>query len=107
MRDIWENADGAAGGPDDYSIVAVVHALAARGVDLPTAFTFFAAANRLPGLAYSEGAANNYPTAPPAGSFKLSKAKRTAAGRSARSPISPPRPPGSCPGPGCRRRPGS
>ena len=76
VRDMWERADGAVGGPDDYSILAVAHALANRGVDLRTAFTYFAAANRMPALSYSEGAANGYPTAPPGGTFKLSTSKK-------------------------------
>lgn len=76
VRDIWERADGAAGGPDDYSMQAVDFALAARGVDGPGAFRSFAAANRLPAQYYEEGADNDYPVAAPAGKFKLSTSKK-------------------------------
>ena len=76
VRDMWERADGAAGGPDDYSIQAVDFALAARGVDGPGAFRSFAAANRLPAKYYEEGADNHYPVAPPDGKFKLSTSKK-------------------------------
>ncbi|WP_395659436.1 MXAN_6640 family putative metalloprotease [Nocardioides sp.] len=76
IRGMWERADGAAGGPDDYSMQAVQNALADRGVSMTGAFTSFAAANRVPALSYSEGAANDYPTAPPDGIFKLSTSKK-------------------------------
>ena len=76
VRDMWERADGASGGPDDYSMLAVQNALAARSVSLVNAFTSFAAANRMPGLNYDEGAANNYPVASPAGTIKLSSSKK-------------------------------
>jgi hypothetical protein len=76
VRDMWRRADGSAGGQDDYSMQAVANVLADRGVDTTTAFAYFAAANRMPRLAYAEGAANGYPTAAPAGTFKLSTAKK-------------------------------
>lgn len=63
VRDIWELADGAEDGPDDYSIEAVAHALSARGAGLRPTWARFAAANRRPGSTYKEGAANGYPAA--------------------------------------------
>ena len=76
VRDMWRRADGSATGPDDYSMQAVNRVLADRGVNPTTAFTLFAAANRMPQLSYSEGAANNYPTAAPNGTFTLSSSKK-------------------------------
>ena len=76
VRDMWERADGAAGGPDDYSILAVKNVLAERGVELPVAFAAFATANRAPALWYEEGAVNHYPVAAPAGVFRLSTAEK-------------------------------
>lgn len=76
VRDMWERADGAAGGPDDYSMAAIENTLVARGVDPAGAFTSFAAANRLPALSYEEGKENKYPTAAPAGTFKMSTSKK-------------------------------
>lgn len=76
VRDMWIRADGAAGGPDDYSIQAVANVLNARGVSLPYAYSVFAAYNRMPGRYYQEGAANHYPVAAPAGTIKLTKAKK-------------------------------
>lgn len=64
IRDIWELADGAKGGPDEYSIQAVSDVLAARGSGLRPTWAKFSAANRRPGTAYDEGAANSYPAAP-------------------------------------------
>lgn len=64
VRLMWERADGAAGGPDEYSIQAVAGALADRGAEFSTVFAQFADANRTPGSSYSEGSANHYPAAP-------------------------------------------
>ncbi len=69
VRDIWERADAAAGGPDDYSTQAIVHALRADGTTFRQQFGDFAAANRIPALAYSEG--QSYPAAPLAASYRL------------------------------------
>ncbi|CAI9416286.1 MXAN_6640 family putative metalloprotease [Nocardioides sp. T2.26MG-1] len=76
VRDIWRRADGAAGGRDEYSIQAVANTLGDYGYDLTTLYALFATANRAPARWYAEGAANHYPTAPPAGSFKLTSAKK-------------------------------
>ncbi len=76
VRDIWERADGAAGGPDEYSIQAVSSVLAQRGTSLTEAYALFATANRAPALWYAEGAANHYPSAGPSGTFKLTSSKK-------------------------------
>jgi hypothetical protein len=76
VREIWERADGSAGGPDDYSIAAVKHVLAAHGGGLRTVWARFAAANRRPGAAYEEGRAGRYPTARLAGTVDLTGAQR-------------------------------
>ena len=62
VRAMWELADGAKGGPDEYSIEAVSDALAARGTSLRSVWARFADANRRPGTSYDEGRANRYPT---------------------------------------------
>ncbi|HEY0950625.1 MXAN_6640 family putative metalloprotease [Nocardioides sp.] len=76
VRDVWELADGAKNGPDDYSIAAVDHALAARGENLRETWAAFAAANRRPRAAYDEGRANRYPSARPGVSVELSGSHR-------------------------------
>ena len=63
VRQIWERADGSAGGPDDYSIQAVAHVLASRGGRFAATWAEFAAANRRPAATYEEGRANGYPVA--------------------------------------------
>lgn len=77
VRDIWRRADGARGGPDDYSVQAVSRALSAYDVTLPTAYAAFATANRAPGIWYEEGADNRYPSIGPDTTVRLSKAKRS------------------------------
>ncbi len=72
VREMWERVDGSKGAPDDYSIAAVAHVLAARGTSLREVWASFADANRRPGTSYDEGAANHYPTAKPAGTLALS-----------------------------------
>ena len=84
VRDMWKRADGAAGGPGDYSTQAVARILQERGTSLPLAFGVFAAANRLPALNYEEGRANHYPSVKPAGSFPLSKTKKDSGWKVAR-----------------------
>ena len=76
VRDIWRRADGALGGPDDYSIQAVTEVLGSYGFDLSEAFGLFAAVNRAPGLHYEEGAANHYPSAGPAATIRLTSTKK-------------------------------
>ncbi|MDI6909972.1 MXAN_6640 family putative metalloprotease [Nocardioides sp.] len=74
VRDVWNRADGAAGGPDDYSVQALSHVLGARGSSLPSTFALFATANRAPALWYDEGA--SYPSTGPGGTLKLSTSRR-------------------------------
>lgn len=74
MRQLWELADGAQGGPDAYSMQALQRVLAAEGRSLRTVWARFAAANRQPAAAYEEGA--SYPVAGLAGTVTP-----TAAGR--------------------------
>lgn len=76
IRQIWELADGAKGGPDEYSAKAVSDALKARGTDLRTLWAQFADANRRPGTSYEEGKENSYPKARPSGRIKLTRAHR-------------------------------
>lgn len=64
VRQMWEAADAAPGGPDEYSLQAVETVLTGRGQALTDAFARFAQANRFPGRNYEEGAANDYPAAP-------------------------------------------
>ncbi|MCA1981404.1 MXAN_6640 family putative metalloprotease [Nocardioides nematodiphilus] len=79
IRSMWERA--AAGSHDHYSLQAVAGALKAAGLPLRTAFARFAADNRAPRSAYSEGRANRYPIAAPANRYRLSGA-RTVTGTS-------------------------
>jgi hypothetical protein len=61
---MWQKADGAAGGPDQYSSQAINSVLATQGSTMAKEFAKFSDANRRPRSVYSEGAANGYPTAP-------------------------------------------
>lgn len=70
IRDIWVKADGAAGGPDQYSLQAISSVLRSRRTTLAAAFGKFSAANRRPS-SYDEGRANRYPKAPLAGRVRL------------------------------------
>jgi hypothetical protein len=76
VRQMWQRADGATGGRDEYSIQAVARTLAARGTTLRTQFARFAAANRRPATTYEEGRANHYPAAPLSLRVALSGRKR-------------------------------
>ncbi|MEJ7833373.1 MAG: MXAN_6640 family putative metalloprotease [Nocardioides sp.] len=71
IRDIWVKADGAAGGPDQYSLQAISSVLRQRRTTLAAEFGKFSAANRRPS-SYEEGRANRYPKAPLAGRVRLS-----------------------------------
>lgn len=77
VREMWERADGSGRGPDDYSIEAVKHVLAAHGTGLRTAWSQFAAANRRPAVTYDEGRANSYPAARASGTVGLSARHRS------------------------------
>jgi hypothetical protein len=76
IRKIWERADSAPGGADNYSVQAIAHELTARGTSLRSVFASFADANLRPGLSYEEGAANHYPAARPAGRTTLGSGHR-------------------------------
>jgi hypothetical protein len=81
VRTIWERADGAASGPDDFSIQAIHNALRnLAGSTFADAFGGFAAANAYPEAFYEEGSA--YPTPPIARRATLTAARRTAFGSS-------------------------
>jgi hypothetical protein len=65
IRTIWTNADGAAGGRDDFSIQAVARALSNKG-GFRARLAEFGWRNRVarvPGV-YGEGTGNSYPQAP-------------------------------------------
>jgi hypothetical protein len=76
IRNIWERADSAPGGDDDYSVQAISKELTARGTSLRSVFAHFADANRRPGQSYEEGAANDYPVASPSGRTTLTGGHR-------------------------------
>jgi hypothetical protein len=76
VRDAWELADAAEGGPDEYSIQAVADALAARDTTLSAEWAGFADANRRPGTSYDEGRANRYPSGALAGRVDLAGGSR-------------------------------
>jgi hypothetical protein len=76
IRNLWERADSASGGADDYSVQAIAHELTSHGTSLRSVFASFADANLRPGLSYEEGAANRYPAAPIAGRTTLSRGHR-------------------------------
>ncbi|GAA1139522.1 hypothetical protein GCM10009606_18960 [Nocardioides aquiterrae] len=76
VREAWELADGAKGGPDEYSIRAVADTLAARGTTMRDAWVRFADANRRPGTSYDEGRANRYPEGRLSGRVSLTGGSR-------------------------------
>ena len=84
VRKMWELADGAKGGPDEYSIRAVSDALADRGTSLRSVWARFADANRRPGTSYDEGRANRYPTGGLDGRVSLTGSDRDSGWRTRR-----------------------
>jgi hypothetical protein len=71
VRDVWDYADGSAGGPDLYSTQAAAAAIGDRqsggeNARFRAAFAAFGAANAAPRQVYPEGQANAYPTPEPA-----------------------------------------
>jgi hypothetical protein len=76
VRNAWELADGAKGGPDEYSIRAVSDTLVARGTTLRAEWARFADANRRPGTSYDEGKANRYPSGRLSGRVSLTGGSR-------------------------------
>ena len=94
VRDIWERADGAAGGPDDYSIQAVDRELRARGTTLPHgARRGSPTPTGAPRLSYGEGSAT---TTRPHRSRAGSQPAEAGALRLAPSAARPPRQPPPC-----------
>jgi len=79
IREIWNRADAAPGGPDDYSTQAISHVLAAHGTTFRKKFASFAVWNKVSRQRYSEGKAGRYPTPVGSGSFALG-AKNTSTG---------------------------
>jgi hypothetical protein len=73
VRDAWELADGAQGGPDDYSIQAIADAIEARNTELRFVFADFGAVNVDPSSFYEEGDA--YPTPKTTKTFKMKASK--------------------------------
>ncbi|CAN5424117.1 hypothetical protein BH11ACT8_BH11ACT8_01450 [soil metagenome] len=82
VLDIFTKADGAPGGPDQYSWQAVESVLKKKHTSGAAQLAAYAAANRRPGTSYAEGRANHYPTAPLQGSAVLSR-------RSPRTTVAP------------------
>lgn len=78
VREMFDLADGAKGGPDAYSMQAITRVLAEHGTSLRAEWARFAAANRRPAATYEEGAA--YPIARLAGTVNLAPG-RTSSGR--------------------------
>jgi hypothetical protein len=79
IQQIWNRADAAPGGPDDYSTQAVSHVLAAHGTTFRKKFASFAVWNKISRQRYSEGKAGRYPTPVGSGSFALG-ARNTSTG---------------------------
>jgi len=71
IQEIWDRADAAPGGPDDYSTQAISHVLAAHGTTFRKKFASFAVWNTISRQRYSEGKAGHYPTPVSSGSFAL------------------------------------
>jgi Family of unknown function (DUF6055) len=71
IQQIWDRADGATGGPDDYSTQAIRHVLADHHTTFRKKFASFAVWNKIPRQRYSEGKAGRYPTPIGSGSFAL------------------------------------
>jgi hypothetical protein len=74
IQEIWDQADAAPGGPDDYSTQAIRQVLAAHHTTFRKRFASFAVWNRIPRQRYSEGKAGRYPTPVGSGSFALGAA---------------------------------
>ncbi len=74
IQEIWNRADAAPGGPDDYSTQAIRHVLSAHGTTFRKKFATFAVWNKISRQRYSEGKAGRYPTPVGSGSFALGAA---------------------------------
>jgi hypothetical protein len=77
IQQIWNRADAAAGGPDDYSTQAIRHVLAADNTSFTRKLSQFAVWNRMPRRMYSEGRAGRYPTPASSGVYGLSTRHRS------------------------------
>ena len=65
VRQIWRKADGAQGGPDNFSIQAIQNVASnQRGTSFRALFSNFGWGNRVSRLFYDEGSDNAYPQAP-------------------------------------------
>jgi len=82
IKQIWERADGSSDedgggpdtvGPDDYSLQAARHVVAARGSSFRALFGKFASVNRTPARFYSEG--GSYPRAPLSHTYYLGRSR--------------------------------
>jgi hypothetical protein len=74
LREIWERADAATpAAPDDYSLEAVRHELAQRGLAFSDVFARFGVANRL--LDYADAQDAGYPAPPRSASYFLGAAR--------------------------------
>jgi len=73
VRQIWQRADSAPGGPDAYSMQAVASVTATRGVPLRSVFADFGWTGPLAHSVYAEGSL--YPQAPMASTFTLTAAR--------------------------------
>ena len=69
IQQIWDRADAAPGGANEYSTQAIRRVLEAHGTTFAKKFAQFAVWNRIPDRTYSEGRAGNYPTPASSGSF--------------------------------------
>jgi hypothetical protein len=78
IRQIWNEADGAIGGPDHYSLVAIARAITARGESFGNLFATFAEWAAAPGQKFEEGA--NYPAAKVATSSTIRSTHTNVAG---------------------------
>jgi hypothetical protein len=74
IQEIWNRADAALGGPDDYSTQAIRHVLSDHGTTFRKKFASFAVWNKISRQRYSEGKAGRYPTPVGSGSFALGAA---------------------------------
>jgi hypothetical protein len=78
VLDVFRKADGARGGPDQYSWQAVNSVLRARKTTGARMLGAYAVGNRRPARTYDEGRANRYRTAPLGLSRTLRPSKRSA-----------------------------
>jgi len=73
IRRVWELADASAAAPDLYSLEAVDAVARERQFSLRSVFVAFGVVNSVPRSFYEQGSA--YPSAPPARSYTLSRAR--------------------------------